>query len=280
LSTTFPNPTFYVIVPPVSRIVEIPHYEGISTGVTRANEEIISNQFLVQILYKIMDKTALVNEMFAVGAHYGYTKTRRHPSTKPFLYGTKNRTDIIDLEKTADALATAQEIMKTLGTTGKQVLFVGTKPEARDVTIAAANALGMPYVDIRWIGGTLTNEKQIKSRVTLFDDLSEKKDKGELETITKTKKEKLLLERKIEKLGRRFGGLGSMKGLPAALVVIDAREEEIAVTEANQIGIPVIGLCNTDSNIKTVAYPVIANDANKKSIEFFLNKLVTAYKGN
>lgn len=226
------------------------------------------------------NKEQLVRDMFAVGAHYGYTRTRRHPTTKPFLYGTKNRSDIIDLEKTAAALATAEEILATLGTTGKQILFVGTKPEARDVAIAAAESLAMPYVDIRWIGGTLTNEKQIKSRVTLFEDLSDKKEKKELETLTQTKKEKLLLERKIEKLGRRFGGLSTMKGLPGALVVIDAREEAIAVIEANMMGIPVIALCNTDCDLKTVTYPIVANDANKKAIEFFLNKLVAAYKGN
>lgn len=221
----------------------------------------------------------LIKDMFAVGAHYGYTKTRRHPTTKPFLYGTKNRSDIIDLEKTATALGGAQAIMQTLGTTGKQVLFVGTKPEARDATIAAANALGMPYVDVRWIGGTLTNEKQIKSRVALFEELSEKKDKGELDLITKTKKEKLLLERKIAKLGKQFGGLTTLKGLPSLLVVVDSREEEIAVTEANKMGIPVIALCNTDCDIRTVAHPIIANDASKKSIEYFLNNLVAAYKG-
>lgn len=222
----------------------------------------------------------LVKELFAVGAHYGYTRTRRHPTTKPFLYGTKNRTDIIDLEKTVKSLATAEEILKTLGSTGKQILFVGTKPEAKDVVKSAADSIGMPYVEIRWIGGTLTNEKQIKSRVTLFEDLSDKQDKNELETITKTKKEKLLLERKIEKLGRRFGGLTTMKGLPGALVVVDATEEAIAITEANQMGIPVIALCNTDCNIKPVAYPVIGNDANKKAIEFILNRFIAAYKGN
>jgi small subunit ribosomal protein S2 len=113
---------------------------------------------------------SLVRAMFEVGAHYGYTRTRRHPTTKAFLYGTKNRTDLIDLEKTAVSLATAEEVMATLGTTGKQILFVGTKPEAKDAVKSAANALGMPYVEIRWIGGTLTNEKQIKSRVTLLEE--------------------------------------------------------------------------------------------------------------
>ncbi len=222
----------------------------------------------------------IVRELFGVGAHYGYTRTRRHPSTKPLLYGTKNRTDIIDLEKTVASLSKAQEVLATLGSTGKQVLFVGTKPEAKDAVKAAADSLGMPYVEIRWIGGTLTNDKQIKSRVALFEDLTDKQEKNELETITKTKKEKLLLERKIERLGRRFGGMTTMKGLPGALVVIDSREEAIAVTEANQMGIPVISLSNTDCDIKQVSYPVVGNDANKKSIEYFLGKVVEAYKGN
>lgn len=222
---------------------------------------------------------SLVNEMFSVGAHYGYTRTRRHPTTKPFLYGTKNRTDIIDLEKTAASLSQACEILKTLGATGKQILFVGTKPEAQASVKQFAETLGMPYVDIRWIGGTLTNEKQIRSRVNLFEELSEKQEKGELETLIKTKKEKLLLERKIEKLGRRFGGLTTMKGTPAALVIIDGDEESIAITEANQKNIPVIALCNTDCNLRHVGYPIIANDANKKSIELFLSKMTAAYKG-
>lgn len=215
--------------------------------------------------------------MFSVGAHYGYTRTRRHPTTKPFLYGTKNRTDVIDLEKTVKSLVAAEEVLATLGATGKQVLFVGTKPEARDAVKAAAESLGMPYVETRWIGGTLTNDKQIKSRVVLLEDLSDKQEKNEL--VAKTKKEKLLLERKIEKLGRRFGGLLNMKSMPGALVVVDAKEESIAVTEANMLGIPVVAICNTDCDLKPVAYPVVANDANKKTVEFFLNKLVSAYKG-
>lgn len=220
----------------------------------------------------------LVQDMFSVGAHYGYTRTRRHASVKPFLYGTKNRTDIIDLEKTAVQLDTALEVLKTLGTTGKQVLFVGTKPEAKDAVRAAAESLNMPFVDVRWIGGTLTNAKQIGSRVALFEDMSAKLEKGEL--LAKTKKEKLLQERKIVKLGKMFGGLTTMKGQPAALVVVDSREESIAVTEANQMGIPVISLSNTDCDVRLVSYPVVANDANKKSIEWFMNKFVNAYKGN
>jgi len=220
---------------------------------------------------------SLIDQMFSVGAHYGYTRTRRHASVKPFLYGTKSRTDIIDLEKTSEQLATAQEVLKTLGMTGKQVLFVGTKPEAKDAVKAAAESLNMPYVDVRWIGGTLTNDKQIKSRVALFEDLSDKQEKNALVTITK--KEKLLLERKITKLGKMFGGLTTLKGMPAALIVVDSAQEEIAVTEANKMGIPVISISNTDNNVSLVSYPIIGNDANKKAIEWFLAKLVAAYKG-
>ena len=215
-----------------------------------------------------------IQEMFEVGAHYGYSRTRRHPTTKPFIYGSKNRTDIIDLEKTEAQLKQAEELLKTIAGSGRQVIFVGSKPELRDLVKGAAESLGMPYVDERWIGGTLTNWKQIKSRVVMLEDLGEKSEEGTL--MYKTKKEKLLLERKIEKLGRRFGGLTTLKGIPAALIVIDGREEINAVTEAKMMGIPVIALSNTDNDIRLVDFPIIANDNSRKSVDFFLKQFGAA----
>lgn len=215
-----------------------------------------------------------IQEMFEVGAHYGYSRTRRHPTTKPFIYGSKNRTDIIDLEKTEAQLTQAEELLKTIAGSGRQVIFVGSKPELRDLVKGAAESLGMPYVDERWIGGTLTNWKQIKSRVVMLEDLGEKSEEGTL--MYKTKKEKLLLERKIEKLGRRFGGLTTLKGIPAALIVIDGREEINAVTEAKMMGIPVIALSNTDNDIRLVDFPIIANDNSRKSVDFFLKQFGAA----
>jgi small subunit ribosomal protein S2 len=218
----------------------------------------------------------IINDMFAVGAHYGYSRTRRHPSTVQYIYGSKNRTDIIDLEKTSENLTAAVEALGALSAGGKQILFVGTKPEAKELVKTYAASVNMPYVENRWIGGTLTNDKQIKIRVNLLDDLSTKRDKNEL--VVMNKKERLLVDRKIAKLDRNFSGLANLAGLPAALVVIDTREEHIAVTEANKLGIPVIGLCNTDCDMGVIALPIPANDGSKKSIEFFLKQITAAIK--
>ena len=211
------------------------------------------------------------------GLQYGYSRTRRHPTTAAHLYGSKNRTDIIDLEKTAEMLTEATEAVKALSAGGKQILFVGTKPEAKDLVKSIASSVNMPYVENRWIGGTLTNECQIKARVNLLDDLSTKRDKNEL--VVMNKKERLLVDRKIAKLDRNFSGLASLSGLPAALVVVDTREEHIAVTEANKLGIPVIGICNSDCDLGVVSHPIVANDGSKKSIEFFLSQIAQVIKG-
>lgn len=217
-----------------------------------------------------------IQDMFEVGAHYGYSRTRRHPTTKQFIFGSKNRTDIIDLEKTDAQLTRVQELLSSIVGSGRQVIFVGSKPELRDLVKTTAESLGMPYVDERWIGGTLTNWKQIKSRVVMLEDLGGKSEEGTL--MYKTKKEKLLLERKIEKLERRFGGLSNLKGIPAAVIVVDAREEINAVTEAHMMGIPVIGLVNTDNDISLVDFPVVGNDNSRKSVDFFMKQFAESMK--
>jgi small subunit ribosomal protein S2 len=217
-----------------------------------------------------------IQDMFGVGAHFGYGKARRHPTVKQFIYGSKNHTDIIDLEKTDVQLEKAMELLKTIVGSGRQVIFVGSKPEIKDLVKSTAESLGMPYVDERWIGGTLSNWKQIQSRVKLFETLGEQKETDSL--VYKTKKEKLLLERKIEKLDRRFGGLTALKAMPAAVIVIDAREENIAVTEASMVNIPVIALANTDNDIRLVNYPVVANDNSRRSVDFFLKQFAEAMK--
>jgi small subunit ribosomal protein S2 len=216
--------------------------------------------------------------MFGVGAHYGYSRSRRHPSTKPYIFGSKNHSDVIDLEKTEANLIKAEELLKAITGSGRQVIFVGTKPEIRDLVKTTAESLGMPYVDERWIGGSLTNWKQIKSRVDMLEDLGGKK---EAETLMyKTKKEKLLIERKIEKLDRRFGGLSTLKGTPAAIIVIDAREEENAVAEASMMNIPIVALVNTDNNLDMISYPIVGNDNNRRSVDFFLKQFSEAMKNN
>ena len=223
------------------------------------------------------NKNDLIEEMFDAGAHYAYSCSKRHPSMKKFIFGTKNNIEIIDLEKTSQELEKAENFVTTLSKEGKKILFVGTKNEARDVIEQAALSIGVSFVQNRWIGGTLTNFDEIKKRIKRLQELTEKKEKGELGMYTK--KERLMFDREIEDLERIFGGLLPMIDiLPKALFVIDPKKEAIAVKEAQVIGIPVIALANSDCNIKEIKYPIPANDSSLASIKFFTERIVRAYK--
>lgn len=210
--------------------------------------------------------------MMEAGMHLGYSRSRRHPSVKESLFGTRQGGDIINLENTIEQFKTAAEFLKTVKDSGRPILFVGTKAEARDAVESSAQKLGMPYATVRWIGGTLTNAEQMKKRIELLATLEEQSDTNTF--VARTKKEKLLLERKLAKLKKNFQGIRTMKGMPGALVVIDSKEEDIAVTEANQLGVPVVSLSNTDCDISLVAYPVVGNDGSKGSVKLFLDTLV------
>ncbi|MCI0620042.1 30S ribosomal protein S2 [Candidatus Wolfebacteria bacterium] len=219
---------------------------------------------------------APLDELFGVGAHYGYKKTRRHPSTAKYVFGVKNTVEIFDLEKTYTKLQKAEAFVSGLAQTRKQILFVIGKPEAAAMVASGAEAVSMPYVAGRWIGGTLTNFDEIRKRVNRLEEIREKKEKGELDKYTKH--ERLLMDREAADLEDTFGGLVRMKNLPAALFVIDPREERTAVHEAMKLHIPVVALANTDCDISVLDYPIPANDANIRSIAFFVSRIVEAYK--
>ncbi len=216
-----------------------------------------------------------IEQMFAVGAHFGFSKTRRHSSVAPYIFGVKNKVEIIDLEKTDDLLEKALNFIAGLAKEGKQVLFIGGKNEARLALKIAAESAGQPFVDGRWIGGTLTNFPEIKKRLMKLEDLTKQKEKGELSKYTK--KERLMIDREIAKLERFFSGIASVKDLPKAIVVVDPKKEIIAVTEAQAMKIPVIALCGTDCEINGINYPIVANDASVASITFFVNEIAKAY---
>lgn len=218
----------------------------------------------------------LTEKMVEAGVHYGYTRTRRHPSAKAFLYASKDRSDIIDLSKTEAQLELALRVMAEAIRGGKQILFSGNKPEAQQLTKEIALALRMPYSTQRWIGGTLTNFGEIKKRIEKLQDLLSKKEKGELSVYTK--KERLLIDRSIEKMDNSFGGLSEMKQLPAALFVIDSLSEDTAVKEANFMHIPVISISNTDCNLKMIDYPIVANDNSQASLKFLLDEIAKTLK--
>lgn len=218
----------------------------------------------------------VVEKMFKAGAHFGYAKARRHPSAKQFIFGAKNKVEIFDLEKTEELLENAKNFVKNLAKEGGQLLFVGGKSESREVVRKAAESLGMPYVAGRWIGGTFTNQPEIKKRIERLLDLTSKKEKGELAKYTK--KERLLIDREIEKLKTLFSGIVSMKGTPKAMFVVDMKKEKNAVTEAEKTGVPVISLSSSDCDMSEADYPIPANDSSVSSIKFFVEAIAEAYK--
>lgn len=216
-----------------------------------------------------------LDDLFAVGAHFGFSKSRRHPSTAPFIFGSKNRVDIFDLEKTQSKLEEAKEFVSSLIATNGVILFVGGKNEAQNIVKEAAEKVGAPYVASRWIGGTLTNFSEVRKRVDMMMDLLSQKEKGEL--IKYTKKERILIDRKIDKLQKMFWGIKDMLSLPKALFIIDPRYEMTALKEAQNLGIPVIALCGSDNNIAGISYPIPANDSGIASIRFFVEKITESY---
>lgn len=228
-----------------------------------------------KINHKNMSTKNIIEEMFQAGAHYGYQKSRRHPSVTPYIFATKNGVDIINIEKSYELLEKALEFFHGLASSGKTILFVGTKPEARKQLTEVALALNMPYVSERWVGGTLTNFSEIKKRITKLLDLRDQKEKGGLDKYTK--KERLLIEREMADMTKNFQGLTNTIKSPDAVFVIDPKKEHIAVTEAHKMNIPVIAVLNTDCSLKQVEYGIIANDASVMSISFFLNKFKEAY---
>ena len=231
---------------------------------------------MVKISKDTAVNSSVVDALFSAGAHFGFIKSRRHPSTKPFIFGVKNKIEIFDLEKTSGSLANALEFVESLGSKNAKILFVSGKNEAKQAITATAESINMPYVAGRFIGGSLTNFPEIRKRVEKLETLVSQREKGEL--VKYTKKERLLIDREIDKLREFFFGLSVMKNLPQALFVVDAKKEFIAVKEASMLGIPVVALCGTDNNLNEVEFPIPGNDASKASIEFFLQKIAESYK--
>lgn len=215
-----------------------------------------------------------IKTLFEAGAHFGYARARRHPTAQPFLFGTKDRTDIFDLELTEKRLENARAFVSSTVATGRQILFIGGKNEAISTVRSLAEQVGMPFVAGRWIGGTLTNFKNIRKRIDRLQKLMQERESGELEKYTK--RERLLIDREIDELMARFGGLVTMTDLPAAIFVIDTRHENTAVREANQLGIPVIGLASSDCDFSLVQYPIPGNDTSVRSIRLIAEEIASA----
>ncbi len=225
---------------------------------------------------KVVINDPKIAELFKAGAHFGFVKSRRHPSAKPFIFGSKNKIEIFDLEKVKLELEKALKFIEDKAAEGATLIFVGGKSEARQGVKNAGDALSMPYVHGRWIGGTLTNFPEIRKRVMKLEDLTTQKEKGELGKYTK--KERLLIDRDIAKLTMYFSGLHLMKALPKIMVVIDPKKEHIAVEEAKRMRIPVVALAGSDCNLHDVEFAIPANDSSVSSINLVLGEIVNAFR--
>lgn len=219
----------------------------------------------------------LIERLFKAGAHFGFTKSRRHPTATPYIFGNKQGTDIIDLEKTTASLEIAKTVLNEAGKTGKTVLFVGTKEEMVTTVMSSAKSIEMPFVVNRWVGGMLTNFSEIKKRIQRLNDLVAQGESGELERKY-TKKERVIIGREFDKLINNFGGIQKMDRHPNLMLVVDPRHDAIAVAEARHLNIPIIGITSSDANLRLIEYPVVVNDALQGSVALILSELTNAYR--
>lgn len=207
----------------------------------------------------------LIQGLLEAGVHFGHQTKKWNPKMKPFIFGEKNGIYIIDLEKTAACLTRAANFIREIAAQDVPVLFVGTKPQARSIVETEAKRAGMFYVNNRWLGGTLTNFQTIRNSVRRYRSLILMRSDGTFEALTK--KEVSDLESEITKLEKNLVGLAEMNRLPGAVFVVDAKKEEIAIKEANRLGIPVIAIVDTDSDPDRVQYPIPGNDDAIRSVK-------------
>jgi len=201
---------------------------------------------------------ATKRQLLEAGVHFGHQTRRWNPKMKPFIFGERNGIYIIDLEKTLNLLEQAYGFVRDLSADGGTVLFVGTKKQAQEAVERFANHCGMPYVSLRWLGGTLTNFQTIKHRIDRLQQLKEMEEQQMYETLPK--KEVLRLNHERSKLERNLHGITEMNGLPNALFIIDTKKESIAVAEARRLGIPVVAVVDTNCDPDEVEFPVPGND--------------------
>ncbi|KKQ40822.1 MAG: 30S ribosomal protein S2 [Candidatus Magasanikbacteria bacterium GW2011_GWA2_37_8] len=221
-----------------------------------------------------MTELPTLMEMLKAGVHFGHQNSRWHPKMQPYLFGLRNGVHIINLESTQEQLAKALEYVKTLSSKGKVILFVGIKRQAQPVIKAAAESCGMPYSTERWIGGLLTNFSEVKQRLKKYNTLKQEVASGEVEKYTK--KEQLDIKKDIANMDRYLGGLANIDRLPDAMFVADMRISKTAVAEAERMGVPIVGVCDSNVNPEKADYVIPANDDAVNSIKLIADLLAEA----
>jgi small subunit ribosomal protein S2 len=205
-----------------------------------------------------MAPVVTMRQLLDSGVHFGHQTRRWNPKMKRFIHGERNGIYIIDLEQTLGRIETAYSFVRDLVADGGTILFVGTKKQAQDPVRSYAERCGMPYVNERWLGGMLTNFQTMSKRVAKMKDYQRMRDTGEFEAMPK--KEALLISRELEKLERNLGGIRNMERLPSAIFVLDTKKEDIAVTEANKLGLPIVAVVDTNCDPDIITYVIPGND--------------------
>ncbi len=215
-----------------------------------------------------------MRQMLEAGVHFGHQTRFWNPRMSPYIFGARNKIHIVNLEKTVAKYNEAISFVKKLAANKGTVLFVSTKRQAREIVAEEATRAGMPYVDQRWLGGMLTNYKTLKQSIKRLKDMEQSVEDGSCERLTK--KEALNFKRELEKLQKSIGGIKNMNTLPDAIFLIDVGYHKIAVTEANKLGIPVIGVVDTNHSPEGVDYIIPGNDDSSRAIRLYARGIADA----
>ncbi|CUS03015.2 30S ribosomal protein S2 [Candidatus Promineifilum breve] len=212
--------------------------------------------------------------LLETGVHFGHRTRRWNPKMKPYIFTERNGIHILDLQQTIVLIEEAYNAIRDVVSTGGDVLFVGTKRQAQDTVAREAARANQPYVNDRWLGGTLTNWRTIRQRINYLRELETRRDAGEFDLLKKT--ERLRIEREIEKLNLRLGGIREMRDLPKLLFIVDVSHEETAIREANTLKIPIVGVVDTNSDPDPIDYVIPSNDDAIRAIKLIVGKMADA----
>ena len=215
-----------------------------------------------------------MKQLLEAGVHFGHQTRRWDPKMAEYIFQARNGIHIIDLQKTSKKLDEAYAFLKEQAEEGKTILFVGTKKQAQDCVKEAAEKCGMYYVNQRWLGGTLTNFKTIRNRIKRLTDIEKMQEDGTFEVLPK--KEVILLKKEMEKLEKNLGGIKEMTEIPGVMFVVDPNKEKIAILEARKLGIPVIGLVDTNCNPEDVDYAIPGNDDAIRAVKLIMDVMANA----
>ncbi len=215
-------------------------------------------------------------ELLDAGAHFGHLKKKWNPKMAPYIFMERKGIHIIDLNRTLEGMERAALALKQIAKSGRKILFVATKKQARDIVANAAKSVNMPYVTNRWLGGMMTNFGTIKKSIRKMQSIERMLKDGSLENVTK--KERLTLTRELSKLEKVLGGIADLNRIPPAIFIVDIDHEHIAVAEAHKLGMRTFGIVDTNSNPNQVDFPIPANDDATKSISIITNYITEAIK--